>query len=177
MLASSGESTPPTHFAMFTLRVGVGVVVGALAEWDAVSDGDLLGSDEDVFDKQPQDPLTFLNGGELDLGVQLAEEAFEIGGEVEVGLTVGELVVERLDLVAQVGLLGAQVGHAGPQLVDAEQLFGERLDQAGDAGAGFGQRGVEPFPFAGGGSAVRALANRLSISARISCGSASRPMM
>jgi hypothetical protein len=97
---------------MFTL--GVGIVVGALAEWDAVPNGDLLGSDEDVVDKQPQDLLTFLNGGDLDLGVQLAEEVFEIGGEVEVGLTVGELGVEGLDLVAQVGFPGAQVGHAGP---------------------------------------------------------------
>ena len=90
-------------------------MVGALAEWDAVPNGDLLGSDEDVVDKQPQDLLTFLNGGDLDLGVQLAEEVFEIGGEVEVGLTVGELGVEGLDLVAQVGFPDAQVGHAGVQ--------------------------------------------------------------
>jgi len=70
--------------------------------------------------------------------VQLGEETFQVGGEFEVGVAVGELGVEGLDLVAQVGFPGAQVGHAGAQLVDADQLFLECLDHVGDAGAGFG---------------------------------------
>jgi hypothetical protein len=40
---------------MVTLRVGgvglLGVFVGAFSDGDAVSDGDLFGSDEDVFDE------------------------------------------------------------------------------------------------------------------------------
>lgn len=44
---------------MVTLRIGaaghVGAVGGAWAGWDAVADGDVLGSDEDVFDDEPQD--------------------------------------------------------------------------------------------------------------------------
>src|SRR5215212_4801057 len=53
-----GVITPPTHWAMFrmfTLRVGVAgvlsVAADAFAQRDAVPDGDLLGSDEDVLDE------------------------------------------------------------------------------------------------------------------------------
>jgi RNA-directed DNA polymerase len=42
--------TPPTHLAMFTLRVGVGSFAGAFADGDAVPDGDRVRADEDVFD-------------------------------------------------------------------------------------------------------------------------------
>ncbi len=135
---------------MFTLRVGVGGVAGAFPDWDAVPDGDLLGSDEDVFDEQPQHALSFLDGGCLGFGVELGEEAFEVRSEGEVGLPVGELVVDRLDLVVQVGFPGAQVGHAGAQFVDGDQLLAVGLDHAGDPAAGLGQRGVQAFPFPGG---------------------------
>src|SRR6266508_5410116 len=54
-----GVATPPTQWAisaMVTLRVGVvGVSLagGAFPDGDPVPDGDLFGSDEDVFDEQP----------------------------------------------------------------------------------------------------------------------------
>ena len=63
--------------------------------------------------------------------VELGEEAFEVGGELEVGLAVGELGVERVDLVAQVGFPGAQVGHAGAQFVDGDQLSRRTLRSCG----------------------------------------------
>ena len=48
---------------MVTLRVGGWVVVsgagGVFADGDAVPDGDLLGTDEDVFDEQAHDALAF----------------------------------------------------------------------------------------------------------------------
>jgi hypothetical protein len=46
----------------------------------------------------------------------VVEEAFEVFGQGEVGLAVGELGVENFDLVAQVGFPSAQIGHAGAQL-------------------------------------------------------------
>src|SRR5512143_3549250 len=53
-----GLITPPTQWAMsgmVVLRVGVGggfgVVGGAFADRDTVPDGDLVGSDENVFDE------------------------------------------------------------------------------------------------------------------------------
>ncbi|MCE7006412.1 hypothetical protein LWC34_26805 [Kibdelosporangium philippinense] len=105
--------TPPTHWAMglmVTLRVGVvGVLLagGAFPDGYAVPDGDLLGSDEDVLDEQPQHASAFVGGGYFGVAVELGEEAFEVGGEGEVGLAVGELSIECVDLVAQVGFPGA----------------------------------------------------------------------
>ena len=102
-------------FEMFTLRVGavtvLGVLGGAFSERDAVPDGDLIGSDEDVFDEQPQHALAFFGGGEFCLGVELGEEVFEVGGEGEVGRAVGELGVECLDLVCA-GWFPGRAGRA-----------------------------------------------------------------
>src|SRR6476469_5240745 len=62
-----GILTPPTHwamFGMFTLRVGVAGVLSvggdAFAERDAVPDGDLFGSDEDVLDEQLEHAAAFV---------------------------------------------------------------------------------------------------------------------
>src|SRR5438128_1505880 len=98
---------------MVTLRIGSGVTpAGARAAWaggDAVPDGDLLRSDEDVLDEQPQDALAVFDGGGGGVAAQLGEEAFQVIGEFEVGVPVGGLGVERVELAAQVRLAGAQV--------------------------------------------------------------------
>src|SRR5258708_40045644 len=97
-LLSNGEYTPPTQWAtclLVTLRIDMGVVLaggGAVpACGDAVPDGDLLGSDEDVLDQQPQYPLAFGDGGGGGLVAELGEEAFAGGGAVEGGLRGGWL--------------------------------------------------------------------------------------
>ena len=85
---------------MVTLRVGCLVflvaVAGAFADGDAVPDGDFLRADEDVFDEEPQDALAFWDAGAAGAGPQLGEESFEVIGEFEVGLLVGELGVQGL---------------------------------------------------------------------------------
>ena len=86
-------------------------------------DGDLLRSDKDVFDEEPQDALAFWDAGAAGAGPQLGEESFEVIGEFEVGLLIGELVVQGIELTAQVSLAGTQVRHPGPQLIDGDQLF------------------------------------------------------
>ena len=57
---------------MVTLRVGgrglVCAAGGVFADRDAVPDGDLLGSDEDVFDEQAQDALAFGYVGGVGVG-------------------------------------------------------------------------------------------------------------
>ena len=128
---------------MVTLRIGLGVVLpGAGAGCggrDAVPDGDLLRADEDVFDEQPQHPLAVLDGGGGSAAAQLGEEAFQVAGECEVGVPVGGLGVECVELAAQAGLAGAQVRHPGAQFVDGDQLLGISLDHRGDGGGGLGQ--------------------------------------
>src|SRR6266498_4370376 len=69
---------------------------------DPVPDGDLLGSDEDVLDQQPEHALAFLDGARGGAGAELGEEAFQVVGELEVGLAVGELGIEGISLAAQV---------------------------------------------------------------------------
>ncbi|ROO59796.1 hypothetical protein EDC02_1633 [Micromonospora sp. Llam0] len=65
-----------------------------------MSDGDLLGSDEDVLDEQSQDVLAFFDFGSVGPVAELGEEAFEVVGEFEVGVAVGGLGVEGVDLDA-----------------------------------------------------------------------------
>src|SRR5712691_10437474 len=142
-----GVVSPPTQWitwAMITLRIGFGVMPagagGAVsASGDAVPDGDLLGSDEDVLDQEPEHSLAFEDAGGGGCAIQLGEEASEVAGELEVGVLVGDLGVEGADLAAQVRLPGAQVRHPGAQLVDGDQLLGVGLDQGGDRGGGLGQ--------------------------------------
>ena len=123
---------------------------GAFPDGDAVPDGDLLGADEDVFDQQPQHALAFGDAGVLGVVVELGEEAFQIAGELGVGLAVGELGIDGGGLAAQVGFAGSQGGHPGAQLVDGDQLFGERLDHPGDRGGSLGELRLQPFALPGG---------------------------
>jgi hypothetical protein len=101
---------------MVTLRVGVGglsIGAGAFPHRDAMPDRDLLRSDEDVFDQQPQNPTAFVGGRGLGFAVQLGQKALQVGGQGEVGVAVGELTIQGRDLVTEVGFPGTQVGHPG----------------------------------------------------------------
>jgi hypothetical protein len=68
-----------------------------------VPDGDLLRADEDVLDEQPQDALAVFDGGGGGVAAQLGEEAFQVIGELEIGVPVGGLGVEGVDLGVQAG--------------------------------------------------------------------------
>src|SRR6478672_64039 len=158
MLANNGERTPPTQLAIrryFALRVGFGAVVGLAAyvvpHRDGVADGDLVGADEHVFDEQAQDALAFGDGRCGGLAAQPGEEVFEVVGELEVDLPVGELAVEGVDLVVQAALAGAQLGHAGAELVEGDQLLLVGADEPGDRRGGLGQSGIETLALGGGG--------------------------
>src|SRR5664280_473871 len=156
-LASTGERTPPTQLAIrvyfalrVVLRVLLGPVAGVAADGDGVANGDLVGADEDVFDEQPQDPLALGHASGGSLVAQPGQEVLEVVGELEVDLTVGELGVQGVELVAQAGLAGPQLGHAGAQLVQGDQLLLVGADEPLDRLAGLGQGGVEPFALRGG---------------------------
>jgi hypothetical protein len=57
--------------------------------------------------------LAVFDGGGGGLVVELGEESFEVFGECEVGVAVGQLGGERVELVALAGFAGAELGHAG----------------------------------------------------------------
>jgi hypothetical protein len=116
-----------------------------------MADGDLLGTDQDVFDEQPQYALALFGGGGAGVAAQLGEEAFQVVGELEVALAVGGLGVQGADLGAQACFAGAQAGHAGAEFVDGDQLLLERLDHDGDRGAGLGEREFQVSVLACGG--------------------------
>ena len=82
------------------------VVRGMFANGDAVPDGDLLGADEHVLDEESQDALALGNLGRLGVLAELGEESFEVVGELEVGVPVGDLGVQSGELDAQVVLPG-----------------------------------------------------------------------
>src|SRR2546421_11582988 len=91
MLASSGDSTPPTQWItrrMVTLRIsGVGRVRTAAGrvvdDGDAVSDGDVLGADEDVFDDHAQHALAVFDGGGVGPVGEGGQESLLDGGQGE----------------------------------------------------------------------------------------------
>jgi hypothetical protein len=116
-----------------------------------VADEDAFRADEDVLDEQAQDALLFGDGGGGGVVAEAGEEVLEAGGELEVGLAVDELVGQGVELAAQAGLAGTQLGGAFAQLVEGDQLFLVGLDQPGDGGGGLGQCLLEALLRGGGG--------------------------
>ena len=114
-----------------------------------MADGDLFGVDEDVLDEQSQHSLAVLHCGGGGVGVEPGEESFQVVGEFEVGLLIGGLRIDSVELPAEVRLPGSQVRHPGAQLIDGDQLLGERLDHGGDRGVGLCEGGVQSLALAG----------------------------
>src|SRR5919197_72931 len=156
-LASTGEITSPTqwitrvHVTLCVVGVvGLVAVAGALPDGDAMPDGDLVGADDDVLDEQAQDTLALGHLSVVGVAAELGEEAVQVVGKPEVGVAVGELGVQRVELATQIALAGAQVGQPAPELVDGDELFLECLDHAGDRGGGLGQGQFQAGALAGG---------------------------
>jgi hypothetical protein len=56
-----------------------------------VPDDDSVGSDEDLLDQEAEHSLALFDGGGAGRVAQLGEEAFEVLGELEVGVAVDQL--------------------------------------------------------------------------------------
>ena len=82
---------------------------------------------------------------------RLVRKSSRLSASCEIDVSVGELGVEGVDLLAQAGLAGAQLGHPGPEFVEGDQLFLVGADEPCDGLAGLGQPGVEAFALDGGG--------------------------
>ena len=63
-----------------------------------MADDHTVGADEDLLDQQPQHPLTLGDRGGRGAVAQPAEEALQVLGELEGGLLVDQLGLERVEL-------------------------------------------------------------------------------
>src|SRR5437868_3207293 len=138
---------------MVTLRIGSGVALaGGRATWaggDAVPDGDLLRADEDVLDEQPQHPLAVFDGGGGGVAAQLGEEAFQVIGELEIGVPVGGLGVGGAEAAVVVDLPAGGAGRGAVVAVSAGRAGGQALQQGGDLGVAGGVALVVSEPLGG----------------------------
>lgn len=128
---------------------------GVSTDGDAVPDGDLLRADENVLDEESQDALTLGNLGGLGGLAELGEESFEVVGELEVGVAIGDLCVQSGELDAQDALPGTQIRHPGAELVEGDELLLEGFDHPGDRHGGLGQARFELAAPGGGLSSHR----------------------
>ena len=102
LVAASEEGTPQGS-PLTAPTQKVTWVIGACGGGDCVADGDrvVVASDEDFADDEPQNALLFLEAQLIEPGGESAEEPFEAVGELEVGLGVVQLCLERVELGAQ----------------------------------------------------------------------------
>jgi hypothetical protein len=88
-----------------------------------VADRDVVFADQYFADDEPDDVLAVLDGQALGVVGEPGAEAVECLGELEVGLGVVQLGVECVELRLDRGLAFAQLGGAGAELVDRDELF------------------------------------------------------
>ena len=115
-----------------------------------MTDHDLAGADQDFLHEQAQDALAVPDGCGDRGFAEGGQEALEVVGELEVDLTVGELGVEGLGLVAQAGLAGPQIGHPGAEFVQGQEVFLVGPDQPADRAGGLGEAAVKALALGGG---------------------------
>ena len=129
-LAATPSGTPQGSGATAPTQKATLVVVVSVRGGDGVSDGDLVvvAADQDFADDEPQDPLLVVEGQLVEAVAEAGEEALQGVGELEVGLGVVQVRIERVELGLERALALAEGGHPGAQLLERDQLFLVCLD-------------------------------------------------
>ena len=141
-----------------------------------MADRDVVFADQDLADDEPDDLLALLDGQVLAVAGDARAEAVERLGELEVGLGVVQLGVERVELRLQRGLAFAQLRGAGAELVERDELLLVAVEQTSQRVLGAGEVALERVTARwSAGCAARSVWSRRSISAWISVGSSSSP--
>ena len=141
-----------------------------------MADRDVVFADQDLADDEPDDLLALLDGQVLGVGGEAGAEAVERLGELEVGLGVVQLGVERVELRLKGGLAFAQLGGAGAELVERDELLLVAVDQASQRVPGAGEVALERVATRWWRGARRGVVwSRRSISASISVGVLEQP--
>ena len=152
-LAATPSGTPQGSGATAPTQKATLVVVVSVRGGDGVSDRDLfvIAADQDFADDEPQDPLLVVEGQLVEAVAEAGEEALQGVGELEVGLGVVQVRIERVELGLERALALAEGGHPGAQLLERDQLFLVCLDQPFDRAGGAGEVALERFAAAGSG--------------------------
>ena len=108
-------------------------------------------TDQYLADDEPDDLLALFDGQALGVVGEPGAEAVECLGELEVGLGVVQLGVERIELRLDRGLAFAQLGGAGAELVDRDELLLVAVQQSSDRVLGADEVALERVSSAGGG--------------------------
>jgi hypothetical protein len=95
-----------------------------------VADGDVVVAEENLLHDESDDLLALLDRELLGVGRQPGSECVERFGELEIGLGVVQLVVERVQLGAESCLAPAELGHPGAKLLERDQLLLVAVDQS-----------------------------------------------
>jgi hypothetical protein len=117
-----------------------------------VVDGDVVVAEEDLAHDEPEDLLALLDRERLGVGRKACAEGVERFGELEVGLGVVQLAVERFELGAECRFAPAQLRHPGAELFERDQLFLVAVDQPAQPALRAGEVALE---------AVAAVAGRM----------------
>ncbi len=88
-----------------------------------MADCDVVVADQDLSDDESNDLLALLDGQALGVVGEPGAEAVECLGELEVGLRVVQLGIERVELRLDRGLAFAKLGCAGAEFVEGHELF------------------------------------------------------
>ena len=115
-----------------------------------MADRDVVLADQDLADDKPDDVLALLDGQALGVRGEPGPEPVECLGELEVGLGVVQLGVERVRLGLHRRLTLAQLGRAGAQLLKRDQLLLVAVQQPPQRGLRAGEVALERVPTPGG---------------------------
>ena len=126
----------------------------AVGDGDRVADGDVVVADQDLAHEEPDGLLALLGGEVFGVAGEAGAEAVERLGELEVGLGVVQFGVEGVELGLQGCFAFAQLGCAGTQLLEGDELLLVAIEQASQRGLGAGEVAFEGVAAGGGGVRV-----------------------
>lgn len=116
-----------------------------------MADRDVVVADEDFVDEEPHDLLALRDGEVRCVRCEAGAERFECLGELEVGRGVVQFDVERVDFGAERCLTRAELGRAGTQLLESDELFLVAIDQPPHGVLGAGEVTLQSLAAAAGG--------------------------
>ena len=116
-----------------------------------MTDSDVVVAEQDLAHDESDDLLALLNRESRGVVGEAGAEPVERLGQLEISLSVVQLGVERVELGAECRLTPTQLGHAGAELLERDQLLLVPVDQSAQRVLRAGEVALEAVAAAGGG--------------------------